>query len=137
LGFDEVIIRGFEDILSEKGGDITKTVEYLEAVRKTADCDIAISLRPEAYSFARNSYHIEKLFTYTEFLAVDLTTSTFEEVSAFSDGFEGSFSAYSLRALILAEQSEVCETLKSAELNVCQYITEKPPVEDPDNGTNE
>lgn len=132
MGFDEIIIRGFEDILSENGGDITKAVEYLEVVRKSADCDIAVSLMPQAYTFARNSYHIEKLFTYTEFLAVDLTKSTVEEVAALADGFEGSFSAYSLRALILAEQSDVYETLKTAEQNVCQYITMVPPKADPD-----
>ena len=127
MGFDEIIIRGFEDILSEKGGDITNAVKYLETVRKSASCDIAVALMPQAYTFARNSYHIEKLFTYTEFLAVDLTGSSAEDVAALADGFEGSFSAYSLRALVTADQSDAAETLKTAELNVCQYLTTSAP----------
>lgn len=134
MGFDEIIIRGFEDILSEKGGDITKAVSYLEDIRKVADCDIAVALMPQAYTFARNSYHIEKLFTYTEFLAVDLTGENSESVAALADGFEGSFSAYSLRALVLAEQSDVAEALKTAELSVCQYVTA--PAVDPESSEN-
>lgn len=137
MGFDEIIIRGFEDCLSEKGGDITNAVEYLEEVRKSADCDIAIALKPQAYTFARNSYHIEKLFTYTEFLAVDLTAEESESVTALADGFAGSFSAYSLRALVTAEQSDVCEVLKSADLNVFQFITMAQPKDDPDDGADE
>ena len=136
MGFDEIIIRGFEDILSEKGGDITTAVTYLEDIRKVADCDIAVALMPQAYTFARNSYHIEKLFTYTEFLAVDLTGSSAEEAGALADGFEGSFSAYSLRALILADQNDVAEALKTAELSVYQYVTAPASANDTENNAN-
>ncbi len=126
MGFDEIIICGFEDSLGENGGDITEAVAYLERVCQVADCEIALALKPQAYTFARNSYHIEKLFTYTEFLAVDLTLSTAEDAAALADGFAGSFSAYSLRALITAEQTDVAESLDSAELRVYQYVTQAP-----------
>ncbi len=130
MGFDEIIIRGFEDSLGENGGDITEAVAYLEKARSSADCELALALKPQAYTFARNSYHIEKLFTYTEFLAVDLTLSTAEDAAALADGFAGSFSAYSLRALVSAEQTDAVNSLDAAELKVYQYVTEAPDIDD-------
>lgn len=125
-GFDEIIIRGFEGCLTSDGGDINEAVKYLGAVREKTECDIALALMPAAYTYARNSYHIEKLFTYTEFLSVDMTESTAEDARGLADGFAGSFSTYSLRALITHEQTDVEEALASAGFDVCQYISAEP-----------
>ena len=123
IGFDEIIIRGFEACLGAEGGDISAAVAYLEGVREVAECDIALVLSSDAYTYARNSYHIEKLFTYCEFLGVDMTGCDGDTAAAFADGFAGSISAYSLRAIINAEDTAARDALDAAGEKIYQYIS--------------
>ncbi len=130
MGFDEIIVSGFENCLTSEGGDITQAVAYLEKLRAAAELDVSLVLSRDAYTYARNSYHIEKLFTYCEFLGVDMTGCDADTVSAFADGFAGSISAYSLRAIINAEDTAAAEALDAAGAKIYQYVTAARAAED-------
>lgn len=127
LGFTEIIICGYENLLGKSGGEISSCLDYLRAIRDSAKgAAISLSLSHEAYSYARNSYQIEKLFTYTEFLSVNMTAVDSETFENFVSNYTGSFSAYSLRPIISGD-SNYAELLASNNIATLQYATPIPP----------
>ena len=126
LGFSEIIIRGYENLLEKACGEITPCIDYLETIRGSAmGTAVSLSLSCDAYSYARNSYQIEKLFTYTEFLTIDFTTADEETVTKLCVDYSGSFSTYDLRPLIPGESS-YADILTQNSINSYQYVSSIP-----------
>ena len=126
-GFDEIVISGFENILGEKGGEIASCTGYLTRFRTSAKgVDVSLRLSPDAFVYARNSYHIEKLFTYTEFFSVDMTEYTSEEAGELVKKIGGSFSVYMIRPFVSGDSEGVSDALKAEGVEAVQYISAIP-----------
>lgn len=127
VGFDEIILGGFENLLSESGGAITPCIEYLKQIRRGAEgCNISLSLSPAAYSYARNSYQIEKLFTYAEFMTIDMTELDAAAAEELCRNIAGSFSIYMLRPLIKGEPNDIIAVLSGNSIVSAQYVSPIP-----------
>ncbi|MBR6651106.1 MAG: hypothetical protein IKL36_06820 [Clostridia bacterium] len=127
IGFDEIIISGFEDLLTENGGEITPCISYIKNIRTVAaSSHISLCLAPSAYTYARNSYQIEKLFTYTEFLSINVTSLDSEKVSELCDNISGSFSTYMLRPVTNGDAVEIPAVLSEKGISTIQYISPIP-----------
>lgn len=136
IGFDEIIISGFEDLLTENGGEITPCISYIKNIRTSASAShISLSLSPSAYTYARNSYQIEKLFTYTEFLTIDMTSLDPVGAAELCAEISGSFSTYMLRPLIKGETTDIPATLREKGISAIQYTTPIPQVQPADTTT--
>ncbi len=137
IGFDEIIISGFEDLLTENGGEITPCIAYIKNIRTSASAShISLSLSPSAYTYARNSYQIEKLFTYTEFLTIDMTTLDLENATELCSEISGSFSTYMLRPLIKGEAADIPPMLREKGISAIHYTTPIPQAQPADTTTN-
>jgi len=138
LGFDEIIICGFESLLTENGGEITPCIEYIKSIRASApEAHISLSLAPSAYTYARNSYQIEKLFTYAEFLTIDMTNLDAEAAGKLCSDISGSFGAYALRPLVKGEAADIIVLLGEKNIEAIQYTSPVPPPEtDTETDTN-
>ncbi len=124
MGFDEIIISGFEDLLSEDGGTITPCIEYLKKIRRSTEgCNISLALSPAAYTYARNSYQIEKLFTYAEFMTIDMTELDLAAATELCSNISGSFSTYMLRPLINGEAEDIAAMLSEKSISSVQYLS--------------
>ncbi len=131
IGFDEIILSGFENILTEKGGETAECIKYLKAIRSNVkDSHISLSLKPSAYTYARNSYHIEKLFSYTEFLTIDMTELDADSAGELCANIAGSFSTYMLRPLIKGEAQDIAKLLVEREITSVQYVSTIPEIEE-------
>lgn len=131
MGFDEIIIQGFENILGDKGGDISVCIRYVSRFRQSAgDVSVSVRLSPDAFVYARNSYHIEKLFTYTEFLSVDMTGYDADKATELGAKMVGSFSVYMIRPFISGESEGVAEALETHGVKAIQYATPIPEVKE-------
>ncbi len=127
LGFDEIILSGFENLLGEKGGEISPCIEYIKKIRASAGgCAVSLILSPEAYTYARNSYQIEKLFSYLEFLSVDMSSLDAETAGELCGNISGSFSIYMLRPIVRGETTDVALAIASKSINTVQYISAIP-----------
>lgn len=127
IGFDEIIISGFEDLLTDKGGEITPCITYIRNIRTSASTShISLSLSPSAYTYARNSYQIEKLFTYAEFLTIDMTAIDPEGAAKLCDEISGSFSIYMLRPVVNGEAAEISSLLREKGVSAIQYLSPIP-----------
>ncbi len=127
IGFDEIIISGFENLLTETGGETTQCIQYIKTIRTNAkDAHISLSLSPSAYTYARNSYHIEKLFSHTEFLTIDMTVLDAEGATELCTKIAGSFSTYMLRPLIKGEAQDIAAILKEKDIATIQYSSSIP-----------
>lgn len=131
MGFDEIIISGFENMLTESGGETSACIRYLKAIRQNVtNAHVSLALKPSAYTYARNSYHIEKLFSYTEFLTIDMTELDVDGATELCTKIAGSFSAYMLRPLILGEAQDVAAILAEKETPAIQYVSSIPTIEE-------
>lgn len=130
IGFDEIIISGFEDLLGEDGGEIASFVGHMAKVRECANgAAVSVCFSTDAYTYARNSYQIEKIFTYTEFLTIDIREMSSEETAALCESIAGSFQSYMLRPIVWGETDGIGEILAENGVNSVQYAS---PVPDPD-----
>ncbi len=127
MGFDEIIICGYEELLSENGGEITPCIEYLKKIRIGAEgCAVSLSLSPAAYTYARNSYQIEKLFTYAEFMTIDMTGLELPDAENICGEIMGSFLTYMLRPVIEGEAEDIAKLLSDKSVLAVQYISSIP-----------
>ncbi len=137
IGFDEIIISGLENLLTENGGEITNCIKYIKNIRaSTENAHISLALSPSAYTYARNSYQIEKLFSYVEFLTIDITGSDITVAQELCEKISGSFSAYMLRPLVTGESTDIAALLHENGISAIQYVSPIPPAE-PETTDNE
>lgn len=133
IGFDEIILSGFENLLTENGGEITPCIEYLKKIRSgIGNCALSLSLKPAAYTHARNSYQIEKLFTYAEFMTVDMTELDADSAAELCSKISGSFSIYMLRPILMGEATDISAVLLEKDIVSVQYISNIPSPEPED-----
>ncbi len=124
IGFDEIVISGFEDLLGEKGGGISSCIDYLRKLRATAEgVHISLRLSTDAFTYARNSYQIEKLFTYCEFLSLDITELEADAVAELANKITGSISAYMIRPFISGDKEGVAEAIEAEGGMSYQYVS--------------
>ena len=127
-GFDEIILTGFEES-SPDGSGASLINSYCESLRKVAPADFGVLLSADIFENSKNAPFIEKIFAKTEFLAIDLRSSTGERTAALADSLQGSFSAYLLRPLISGASPEgeaVRTALSGKSIVACQYISSPP-----------
>ncbi len=128
LGFDSIIVRGFEDHITIDNSAVDEIKRYTEGLRKGCDGDVAISVSfvPEFYRSPKNAPYLEKLYKACEFLTIDMTEATEEETKSLVIELAGSFSAYRLRPLLLGDADEaekISAVLSEASVNARQYIS--------------
>ena len=127
IGFDEIIISGFESLLTENGGESLPCIKYIKNMRTSASSSqISLSLAPSAFTYARNSYQIEKLFSYTEFLTIDMTNIDITTATELCENISGSFSAYMLRPLVKGDATDITSMLNEKGITTIQFISPIP-----------
>ncbi|MBR6676001.1 MAG: hypothetical protein IKL24_01575 [Clostridia bacterium] len=127
-GFDELIVRGFEGFTRLDNSIVSEIGDYIKRIRtKAGDMAISLSFVSEFFSTPSNAPYIEKIYAKTEFLSIDLTDHTPEEITAVTETISGSISAYLLRPLLSGDNEEqrllVDEALAAAFFNARQYVS--------------
>ncbi|MBQ4066379.1 MAG: hypothetical protein IJD22_01920, partial [Clostridia bacterium] len=101
LGFDELIIRGFEEYTQLDNEKVSVVSGYISKLRDAAEGMVfSLSFADEFYKAPSNAPYIEKIYANVEFLSIDMTGMSPEETGAAVDEMTGSFSAYLLRPLL-------------------------------------
>ena len=135
LGFDELIICGFEEHVQFDTELVSKVNGYVSKLRAAARGMIfSLSFDSEFYKAPSNAPYIEKIYASTEFLSLDMTGCSAEEATALSEEIAGSFTAYLLRPLLSGENKElaasVSDALNAASIAARQYVSAPTPVID-------
>ncbi len=140
LGFDEIVIRGFESYVQFDNEMVSEVCGYVDRLRSVAG-DMAFSLSFDSLFFKApsNAPYIEKIYANTEFLSLDMTGCTADEATALSEEIAGSFAAYLLRPLLSGENGElvvaVNDALSAASITARQYVSSPSVADSNDNGT--
>lgn len=115
MGFDEIIIRGFEKYTQLDNELVSVVNSYVERFRAaTSDkMSIGVCFDETFYQRPANAPYIEKVYTSVNFLAIDMTDISADEIPAIVGELQGSSSAYLLRALFDSNDSENAETIKT------------------------
>lgn len=140
-GFDEIIIRGFEKHTKLDNSVVSEIGDYVKRIRtKAGDMDIGLAFVSEFFSTPSNAPYIEKIYAKTEFLSIDLTSCTPEDITAVTETISGSISAYLLRPLLRgddeAQRVLVDEALTAAFFQARQYVSAPERAEDTDESTD-
>ncbi len=128
MGFDELIIRGFEEHVQFDNELVAKVNGYVNKLRNAADGMVfSLSFGSEFYKAPSNAPYIEKIYANTEFLSIDMTGCNAEAAAALCESIGGSFSAYLLRPLLSGADKEmaasVSDALSSSAISARQYIS--------------
>ena len=137
LGFDELIVRGFESYTRFDNEMVSEVNGYVNRLRGAAE-NMVFSLSFDSLFFKApsNAPYVEKIYANTEFLSIDMTACSPEDAATLSGEIAGSFSAYHLRPLLSSENAEgVDASLTAASITARQYITA--PADDGDNGNED
>jgi len=115
IGFDEIIIRGFEKYTQLDNELVSIVNSYVEKFRNaTGDkLSIGVCFDETFYQKPANAPYIEKVYNAVNFLAIDMTDIPSEEIPAIVGELQGSSSAYLLRALFDASDAENSEAIKA------------------------
>ncbi len=136
LGFEEVIIRGFEDYVQLSNEYVSNINEYVNKIRKATGeaMAVSVSFAPDFFKLAQNAPYIEKIYANTEFLAIDLYGCTADAAATVAQSLQGSFSAYLLRPLLDGTDTEIVtavkEALVAADVGSMEYISAPEKVSD-------
>ncbi|MBE6713809.1 MAG: hypothetical protein E7575_00800 [Ruminococcaceae bacterium] len=128
IGFDEIVIRGFEKHTRLDNELVSQINGYILSVREIAQdrIDIGICFEKELYMTPSNAPYIEKIYDKANFLAIDFSLISPEDASAACADLQGSFSAYLMRPLIKWGDEESSASLKEAlancQITALQYI---------------
>lgn len=129
LGFEEIIIRGFEEYVQLSNEYVSNINGYVGKIREATGgaMEISVSFRPDFFKLAQNAPYIEKIYAKCEFLAIDLYGYTAEDAAAVAQSLQGSISAYLLRTLLDGTDTEtapaVKEALTAAGASALEYIS--------------
>lgn len=129
LGFDEVIVCGFEKHTQMDNDTVDDITSYLGRARaaSTENTVFGISFDAEFFKIAQNAPYIEKLYNEAEFFAIDLSAKSATETATLAEELQGSFSAYMLRPLLPGDDLDRKEASDTAltELGISarQYIS--------------
>lgn len=130
VGFDELLVRGFETRETVDNGSIEAMLSYVRSLRERAPIDIGICLSRAVYTAAQHAPYIEKLFFETEFLAIDLTAANDTDAADVAQRLQGSFTAYLLRAVLDGSDAEksaaVQAALQEGDIHSFLYISAPP-----------
>lgn len=134
LGFEEIIIRGFEEYVQLSNEYVSNVNGYVNKIRKATGetMDIGVSFAPEFFKLAQNAPYIEKIYVNCEFFAIDLYGCTAEDVTTVAQSLQGSISVYLLRPVLdgtdTATATAVKEALVASGVGALEYISapEKP-----------
>ena len=116
LGFDEIIICGFEEYVQLDNNALKDITKYLDRAREASGngVDFGISFDSEFFKVAQNAPYIEKLYNQTEFFAIDLFEKSVDEVADLAEELQGSFTAYLLRPLLSGDDVDRKEATDTA-----------------------
>ena len=129
LGFDEMIVCGFEDYVQLSNEYVSEINGYVNMIRAASggSMSVAVSFAPDLFKLAQNAPYIEKIYVNTEFLAIDLYDFTADNAASVAESLQGSISAYLLRPLLdgvnADKASAVKEALTGAGVEACQYVS--------------
>ena len=129
MGFDEIIIRGFEDYVQLSNEYVADINGYVNKIRAATDgtMDISVSFAPDFFKLAQNAPYIEKIYNKTEFLAIDLYGFDAADADTVAQSLQGSISAYLLRPLLDGTDTEtavaVKDALTAAGVGALEYIS--------------
>lgn len=129
LGFDEIIIRGFEEYVQLDNEAVKSITEYVGKAREAAAgaAVFGVSFDSEFFKVAQNAPYIEKLYNEIEFFAIDLFEKSTDETALLAEELQGSFSAYLLRPLLSGDDKDTKDSTDTAlaELGVLarQYLS--------------
>lgn len=130
IGFDEIIITGFESVSPDSDG-AAKITGYINALREKAPVSYGVSISKETLANSKNAPFTEKVFADAEFFALDMREEDAASVSEFLQTNKGSFSAYYIRPLLQGSAPEraagIRKVLKNSGVNACQYMSTTPP----------
>ncbi len=136
MGFNDILIRSFENISALDNNAVGEMVSYLETVRGSLNVVCGVSLSPDVLTVAQNAPYIEKLYKKFEYLAIDMTGIGSDGAADICGKLQGSFSMYMLRPVLDGDNAdklaEIRDVLTATGVGARQYISwVKKPV-DPD-----
>lgn len=116
LGFDEIIIRGFEEYVQLSNEYVSDINEYVGKIREATGgaMEISVSFHPDFFKLAQNAPYIEKIYSKCEFFAIDLYGYSADDVSTVAQTLQGSITAYLLRPLLDGTNAEAANGVKEA-----------------------
>lgn len=130
LGFDEVIVRGFEGYTVLDGEKCNEIVKYAKRIRLASEGKLSVSIcfAPEFFKAPKNAPYIEKeIFPNAEFLSIDMTNVSAADATALAGELGGSFTRYLLRPVLSGDNKEsageVSRALTDAGIEARQYIS--------------
>ena len=139
-GFDELILRGFEKYLSLDNDTVLEIGSFIDGVREiSGNMALSLCFDTEFFMAPSNAPYIEKIYQNVEFLSVDLTAVTAEEIPELTDKIAGSISAYLLRPILNGEDGEsaalIDTALSDAFFVARQYISAPEKADPPEDGS--
>lgn len=129
LGFDEIIVRGFEEYTELDNDRVEEIRSYVNRIRASAgsEINVGVCFSEEFYRSARNAPYIEKVYAFSNFLSIDMTTANEESAAGVAADLSGSFSLYLLRPILsgidAGKAGAVRAALENGGVSSVQYIS--------------
>lgn len=137
IGFNDILIRGFEGLSSLDNSAVGDISAYISAVKGETSVTCGVSLSAEVLLTAQNAPYIEKLYNMCEYLAINMTDMNGDSAADICSKLQGSFSMYMLRPVLSGDNAELADAVRNVLVNLGvearQYISSVPkPVADPE-----